>query len=353
MDRRKFMKSLSISATGMFLLNNLSAIAKNPLITNNPKIKPITASWIEFQHNTPEEAKYWNKTLQTFTANDWREKIKEIKEFGIEYLVLLEVADNAKVFYPSKLAPQIIYQCDDPLEAVLSAADEFGIKFFIGNDFWGDWRDQNKLFTDPDIYKIRVASMEELTKNYGHHKSFYGWYFPNESYLLPYFQEIFITYLNKIAKTAHEITPNAINIIAPYNVKGEQASDEKFIRQLERMDIDIIAYQDGVGVNGCKAGEAGKYFEDLYNAHQKVGKSKIWADMEVFYFEDNTKGALCPAEFSRVLKQMEDISPFVERISIYQYTGIINKPNSKASVGHPNSTKLYTDYMNWYSKYYL
>ena len=74
--------------------------------------------------------------------------------------------------------------------------------------------------------------------------------------------------------------------------------------------------------------------------------------MEVFYFEDKTKGALCPAEFSRVLKQMEDISPFVERIAIYQYIGIINKPNSKASVGHPDSTKLYTDYMNWYSKYY-
>ncbi len=349
MERRKFIKFFGMGATGMLLFSELSAAAA----TQKRKIKPITASWMEFQHNTPEEAKYWNETLQKFSDKDWREKIREIKEFGIEYLVLLEVADNAKTFYPSNLAPQIKYVCDDPLEAVLSAADEFDIKFFIGNDFWGDWRDQQKLFTDPDIFKLRVASMEELIKKYGHHTSLYGWYFPNESYLLPYFDEVFITYLNKISHIAHAITPHAVNIIAPYNIKGEKAADEKFIRQLERMDIDIIAYQDGVGVNGCKAGEAGRYFEHLYNAHKKAGKSRIWADMEVFYFEDKTKGALCPADFSRILQQMEDVSPFVERIAIYQYTGIINKPGSLASVGHPGSTKLYTDYKNWHDGYFF
>jgi hypothetical protein len=352
MDRKDFIRLFSLGTAGMLLLNDLPAFSGHRLVTDNKKIKPITCSWIEFQHNTPEEAKYWNQTLQTFTAKDWREKIKEIREFGIEYLVLLEVADNGKVFYPSSLAPQIKYRCEDPLEAVLAAADEFGIKFFIGNDFWGDWRDQHKLFTDPDIYKIRVASMEEVVKNYGHHASFYGWYFPNESYLAPFFQDTFVTYLNKISKVAHAITPKAVNIIAPYNVKGEQATDEKFVRQLEKMDIDIIAYQDGVGVNGCKPGEAGRYFEHLYQAHQKAGRSRIWADMEVFYFEDKTKGALCPADFLRILTQMGDISPFVERIAIYQYTGIINEPYSKASVGHPNSTKLYTDYKKWYDEYF-
>lgn len=350
MKRRNFIRCCGLSTGGLLLLNQFQAMS-NPFIKGNSKIKPITGSWIEFQHNTPEEAKYWNKTLQSFTAEDWYQKIKEIREFGIEYLVLLEVADNGKAFYPSALAPQIKYLCEDPLEVVLAAADEFGIKFFIGNDFWGDWRNQKKLFTDATIGRQREESMEEIVAKYGHHKSFYGWYFPNESYLLPYFDEIFVTYLNKIAKKARALMPHCVNLIAPYNIKGEKASEDKFVKQLERMDVDIIAYQDGVGVNGCKVGEAGRYFEHLYKAHQKAGRSRIWADMEVFYFEDQTKGALCPADFSRVIKQMEDISPFVERIAIYQYTGIINKPGSKAPVGPPGATKLYEDYMNWYKKY--
>jgi hypothetical protein len=71
--------------------------------------------------------------------------------------------------------------------------------------------------------------------------------------------------------------------------------------------------------------------------------------MEIFEFEgDVYKSALIPADFERILKQMEDISPFVEKILVYQYLGIMNKPGSVASVGHPGSEKLYNDYMNWY-----
>ena len=73
--------------------------------------------------------------------------------------------------------------------------------------------------------------------------------------------------------------------------------------------------------------------------------------MELFYFEDKTKGNLMPADFNtRILRQMEDISPFVDKILVYQYIGIMNKPGSKAYAGSPNSTKLYTDYKNWLVK---
>jgi hypothetical protein len=29
--------------------------------------------------------------------------------------------------------------CADPMEAVLSAADKYGIKFFVGGGFYGQW----------------------------------------------------------------------------------------------------------------------------------------------------------------------------------------------------------------------
>ena len=37
----------------------------------------------------------------------------------------------------------------------------------------------------------------------------------------------------------------------------------------------------------------------------------------------------------------------MDTILIYQYQGLMNKPGSHAFAGHPDSTRLYTDYVKW------
>jgi hypothetical protein len=54
-----------------------------------------------------------------------------------------------------------------------------------------------------------------------------------------------------------------------------------------------------------------------------------------------------PASFDRVLRQLEAVSPWVDKILVYQYQGMMNKPGSAAFAGSPASTKLYSDYLNW------
>jgi hypothetical protein len=346
MNRRNFLTSGVLGSAGMLMSGQMQANTLDAA-RKNPKIKPIAGSWFEFQHLLKEEGLYWDPALKNFTKAQWKEKIKEIKGVGMEYLVLMSIAAFGKAFYPTTLAPPFGLACDDPLEAVLSAADEEGIKFFISNDFWGDGHNAEKMMKDPEIRKIRARAMEEVAGRYSHHKSFYGWYFPNEAYLHPYLDEFFIDYVNDCARIAKSLTPHCVNLVAPYNIKAEK-SDDNYVKQLERMNIEIVAYQDGVGVNSTKLGEPAKYFEHLHAAHQKAARARIWADMELFYFEDKTKGNLLPADFdTRILRQMEDLSPFVDKILCYQYIGIMNKPDSKAYAGHKDSVRLYQQYKNW------
>jgi hypothetical protein len=350
MNRRNFLSTFGLGTAGLLIPQFARGSFLKQYESYNGKIKPISGSWFEFQHLLPTESEYWDKDLAHFTTQQWKDKIYEIHEAGLEYLVLMSIAAFGKAFYDTSLAPKFKLTCEDPLEAILSAADEVGIKFFISNDFWGDGTDPDRMMKDKDIAYMRAKAMEEVTEKYGHHKSFYGWYFPNESYLHPYFDEFYIDYVNDCAQRAKRLNPNCVNLIAPYNIKAEKA-DDNYVRQLERMNIEIVAYQDGVGVNSTKLGEPARYFESLYKAHQKAARSRIWADMELFYFERGVSGNLIPADFNRILHQMADISPFVDKILVYQYLGIMNKPGSKAFAGLRDETvRLYNQYMGWYKE---
>lgn len=97
MDRRHFLSMLGLGAVGL----TLPGVAQADILKQaaaNPNIKPISGSWFEFQHPGGKEGVYWDKDLRQFTAAQWREKIREISETGMEYLVMMNVALTAKLF---------------------------------------------------------------------------------------------------------------------------------------------------------------------------------------------------------------------------------------------------------------
>lgn len=97
MDRRHFLSMLGLGAVGLAL----PGVAQADILKQaaaNPNIKPISGSWFEFQHPGGKEGVYWDKDLRQFTAAQWREKIREISETGMEYLVMMNVAAHGKAF---------------------------------------------------------------------------------------------------------------------------------------------------------------------------------------------------------------------------------------------------------------
>ena len=136
-------------------------------------------------------------------------------------------------------------------------------------------------------------------------------------------------------------------MIAPYGTRVA-VPDDAYVRQLDALDVDIVAYQDEVGVRKSKVSETSAFYEGLRKAHDRIPKAALWADVEIFEFEDEVyRSPLLPASFERVLRQLEAVSPWVDTILVYQYQGMMNKPGSTAFAGSQASATLYTDYMNW------
>jgi len=265
----------------------------------------------------------------------------------MEYLQMLTVAYQGKTYYPSKLLPRHDYVCEDPLEAVFSAANECGVKIFVSNDYWSDWSKVYEGMTDESTWRLREQGMEEIAEKYSHHKSFYGWYFPHETELRSVMSDYAFNYANRCSKIARSVTPNALTMIAPYGTRYATINDE-YVRQLEQLDVSIIAYQDEVGVFKIEVGEAGQYFENIYKMHVKAGRSRLWGVVEIFDYEGEayrTPGI--PAPIERITRQLTDVSPYVEHIIICQYQGFMSKPGSIAFQGHKSTETLYTDYVQW------
>ncbi|MCX7017635.1 MAG: DUF4434 domain-containing protein [bacterium] len=314
-------------------------------------LKPIEGSWFEFQH-TDAEGKYYIAALAGFTAQQWETKVREAAEIGMRHLVLMNVAMLFKSFYDTPLLPRFGIACDDPIEAVLSAADRYGIKFYMPNDYFDDCTNHGRNILDADTQRKRAQCMEELVARYGHHPSFHGWYWPIEAYLKSGYSDVVLTYVNQCSRIARSLTPDAPILIAPYGT-GVVVADDHYVAQLDRLDVDIIAYQDEIGCLRHGVEDLPRFYEGLRIAHDKAQRAAFWSDIEIFTFEGNVGvSALLPAPFDRVRRQIEIASDYADVILIYQFQGMMNKPGSQAFAGHPDSEILYTDYEKWLDKHF-
>lgn len=344
MNRRNFIRAAGLGATTIAAVN--FSCRHTPRATAGAAPKPITGSWISVWWDDRRHF-YWNEACRNFTAEQWQLAVKDMADLGMKYLVLLAIAKGGKAFYDTPLLPKLEMACPDPIGALLAAGDRYGVKFFLSSDWYGNW-DYHAL-TDQRILAKRFQMMAEIVAQYGRHRSFYGWYWPNEAHLSPYFIPEFIRHVNACSAEARRLTPRAKILTAPYGT-NRAVDDAAFVRQLEQLDVDIIAYQDEVGCLRMTPAESNAAFERLRRAHSRVPQRALWADVEIFAWEgppNSQSSPLIPAPFDRVKLQLEAVSPFVDEVLIYQYQGLMNRPGSRAFAGHSDSTRLYTDYVDW------
>jgi hypothetical protein len=324
---------------------------KEKMVQSVSVVQPITGTWINLAYKDVRN-KYTNP--QHFDNMDpklWTAKVRELANMGIEYLVFMEVANEGKAYYPSKLMPWLYNdKLQSPVDAILDEAAKHGMKVFMSTG-WAKDQDDNLL--DPVIKERQLQIMEELASLYKNHKAFYGWYLPVEDCLCPIFAEHAVQSVNALTEKAHSLTPGKKTLISPYGIGLSEFDHPDFEKQMAKLKVDIIAYQDEVGCVRDKftLPRLKKNWQRMRDIHNRLN-IEMWANCETFTWEEGTndrQSALIPAAYSRLLSQQVAASVAgVDKIISFMFGGIIEDPKSAYQLGQPVwSNNLYNNYMAW------
>lgn len=300
------------------------------------RVKSITGTWINLAYKDVRN-RYTNP--QSFDNTDpelWKAKVRELSAMGIEYLVFMEVANEGKAYYPSQLMPWW-YDKDkqSPVEAILDEAARYDMKVFMSTG-WA--KDQDDNLQDPAVKQRQLQIMEELAVFYKNHKAFYGWYLPVEDCLCPIFAEHAVQSVNALTQKANALTPGKKTLISPYGIGLSDFDNPEYEKQLAKLKVDIIAYQDEVGCvrNKFMLPRLKKTWQRLRDIHNRLN-IEMWANCETFTWEQGTNdrsSALIPAAYPRLLSQQVAASVAgVDRIISFMVCGIIESPTSTYQLG--------------------
>ena len=317
---------------------------------NQPDVlKPIEGAFMEFRHHSTVEGMPYNPALRRFTRSQWQTLIRDMRHLGLDTVVLtctaLVTEDEAECYAPVDVFPHPADMvCQDALDAVMEELERQNMHIFLGLGFYGLWTDPEGNMKSAEVEERALRAASILYERYGRYRCLEGWYLPDETEAGPYFKEYFISFVNRYAARLRAMSPEKKILIAPYGT-NKISADDTFVDQLRRLDVDIIAYQDEVGVRKSTPDQTGAYYRSLREAHDKAGRSRLWADMEVFEFEGATyRSALIPASIDRVEAQLRALSPWVDKILCYEYPGLLSRPGSEASYAGDEPARLYAEY---------
>eukprot|EP01043_Picozoa_sp_COSAG02_P023522 COSAG02_NODE_1259_length_13568_cov_747.342267_10_plen_616_part_00 len=351
---------LSLCTCFLLGLHAGQAEAQSALMT---ELKPIRGSFLDIQYDG--RLKYANEVTLGLTCTAWAGKVEEMASFGLEFLIFQAVHDDRfGAYYNSSLHKRWDGACPDAVGVIMRAAADHGIKVWLSCEYTKTDADG---VSDPQLMQGRYAIMQELVAGgYTELPSFHGWYFSSEAYLTdtttqngdglvaqPYsspassssalagckacFPDAFLIYINTMSNWSKTLTPAARKFVSPYGTWTATPSPA-FIKQLQQLDVDVVAYQDEVGCirNELPVERSRAAFRNLAVAHSSPGTPALWANVESFTWEgvpNFANSALIPAPFPRILAQLDAVAPFVENVITFTVEAIYQPPATTESVG--------------------
>ena len=292
---------------------------------------PITGTFIdEVTYDIP--ASNWSN-------EQWAADLDNMKEVGIDTLIIMRSVFYNKCLYPSKVFPTLKEEGEDFVGFILQEAQKRDMQVYIGlyisnltwnaGDYWGEL-EQNKILVD------------EMLALYGDNPAFKGWYIPHETGSNIY--NIKET-MGCLAALCKEKSPDKLVLISPFfrgiNLYPEPIDPQRTAREWDNIlefcgkNIDICAFQDGT----TNLEDYPTYLAEVKKVMDKYNIA-LWANVETF--ERDVRSMFFPIPFDVLRKKIKIAQDYVEKCITFEFSHFLS-PQSIFPSAH-NLNALYRRY---------
>jgi hypothetical protein len=185
------------------------------------------------------------------------------------------------------------------VERALNAADASGAQVYLGLQINDDW--WTKYLTDKTWLKneAKIANVlsDDLWKRYRRHRSLTGWYLGFEvdnveSTSVEW--DNLVAFYRTVGNHLRQLTPGKPIVISPFFSTKADLSPSQWQTMweyvLKRSPIDVLALQDGVGVEHATKEQLPEWFRAVRNAIQNsCPRMQFWANTETFNLDSEPR----------------------------------------------------------------
>lgn len=216
------------------------------------------------------------------------------------------------------------------LDMLLEQADQNRVRVLVGlvadSDFWRRIEqppESLRHYLD-DLHKRNLDLAVQLLPVVRERASFRGWYIPEEiddvNWVGAEAREILFEHMRKLSSGLKKSAPDKDIALSGFsNGNLSPASLQEFWTALvEEADVDIVMFQDGIGVHKLSLEILPSYLGALREGLDGIGR-KLYVIIEVFRSTDTTKYSedqfqAVPAAFEDIQQQLKIAGPYAETL---------------------------------------
>ena len=305
----------------------------------------ITGTFVdEISHDIPH---------QNWGEREWERDFQYMKAIGIDTVIMIRSGYRKFITYPSEylLRKGCYMPSVDLVDMYLKLCDKYKMKFYFGLYDSGKYWDTQDMSTEVEDNKYVI---DEVWKEYGHYKSFGGWYISGE---ISRATKGVIDSFYTMGKQCKEVSNNLPTFISPWidGKKVVQAASSALTREEaisiqqhekewdEIFDgikgvVDACAFQDG----HIDYDELDDFFEVNKRLADKYG-IKCWTNAETFDRDMPIK--FLPIKFDKLRLKLEAAKrASYDKAITFEFSHFMSPQSAYMQAGH-----LYNRYKEYFN----